>query len=97
MRPPIAEAPPKLPLEVITEHLSAVGLTVLDTEIIAQHTTMAEKNAWLSIPVFARPDGQFTYAQRMNILTKAYSMTMPDVPTVTTWLVIAAQRPNDDG
>lgn len=90
-----AEAAPKLPLDTVAEHLSAAGLTVLDTEVIAQHSTMAEKKAWLSIPVFARPDGDFTHAQRMDILDKAYSLTTPDTPTVTSWLVVVAQRPRE--
>ncbi|MFH8884450.1 hypothetical protein [Streptomyces californicus] len=34
----------------------------------AQHTTMAERRAWLSIPVFARPDTGLSYHQRMEIL-----------------------------
>jgi SAM-dependent methyltransferase len=93
--PPIAEAPPKLPLNAVTKYLSAAGLTVLHTEVVAQHSTMAEKKAWLSIPVFARPDGQFTHAQRMDILDKAYSLTAPEAPTVTSWLVVVAQRPAD--
>jgi SAM-dependent methyltransferase len=91
--PPTAETAPKLPLDAVTEHLSAAGLTVLATEVIAQHGTMAEKKAWLSIPVFARPGGEFTHAQRMGILNKAYSLTTPDAPTVTSWLVVVAQRP----
>ncbi|WP_158894037.1 class I SAM-dependent methyltransferase [Amycolatopsis anabasis] len=90
--PPAAEGPPALPLEKATEHLSAAGLSVLDTEVIAQRSTMAEKKAWLSIPVFARPAGEFTHAQRMDILTKAYSLCTPDAPTVTSWLVVVAQR-----
>jgi SAM-dependent methyltransferase len=93
--PPAAEAVPKLPLDTITKHLSAVGLTVVDAEVVAQHSTMAEKKAWLSIPVFARPDGEFTHAQRMGILDKAYSLTTPDTPTVTSWLVVVAQRPRE--
>jgi hypothetical protein len=91
--PSAGEAPPKLPLNVVTEHLSAAGLTVLDIEVIAQRSTMAEKKAWLSIPVFARPGGEFTHAQRMDILDKAYALTTPDTPTVTSWLVVVAQRP----
>ncbi|WP_245370736.1 class I SAM-dependent methyltransferase [Amycolatopsis magusensis] len=59
----------------------------------AGHSTMAEKKAWLSIPVFARPDGEFTHAQRMDIVDKAYALTTPDTPTVTSWLVVVAQRP----
>jgi SAM-dependent methyltransferase len=93
--PPAAEAAPKLLLDAVTEHLSAAGMTMLDSEVIAQHSTMAEKKAWLSIPVFARPDGEFTHAQRMDILDKAYSLTKPDAPIVTSWLVVVAQRPRE--
>ncbi|GGN29178.1 hypothetical protein GCM10011609_86030 [Lentzea pudingi] len=93
--PPTTKATPKLPLDAVTEHLSVAGLTVLDTEVVAQHSTMAEKKAWLSIPVFARPDGEFTHAQRMDILDKAYSLTTPDTTTVTSWLVVVAQRPRE--
>jgi len=92
---PTAEGPPTLPLEAVTEYLSAAGMSVLDTEVIAQHGTMAEKKAWLSIPVFARPAGEFTHAQRLDILARAYSLTTPDTPTVTTWLVVVAQRPGE--
>ncbi|SDD58346.1 class I SAM-dependent methyltransferase [Actinokineospora iranica] len=92
--PPQAEdKPPKLSLDAVTEHLSAAGLIVLDTEVVAQHSTMAEKKAWLSIPVFARPGGKFTHSQRMDILNKAYALTTPDTPTVTSWLVVVAHRP----
>lgn len=92
--PPLAEpAPPKLPLEAVTGHLSAAGMTVLDAEVVAQHSTAAEKKAWLSIPVFARPEGDFTHAQRMDILAKAYALTIPSAPVVTSWLVAVAQRP----
>jgi SAM-dependent methyltransferase len=91
--PPAVEVPPKLPMETVTEHLTATGMTVLDSEVVAQDSTMAEKKAWLSIPIFARPAGEFTHAQRMDILDKAYSLTSPDAPTVTSWLVVAAQRP----
>ncbi|WP_424534255.1 class I SAM-dependent methyltransferase [Sphaerisporangium viridialbum] len=92
--PPAADRDgPKLSPETITEQLAAAGLTVVDTEVTAQHSTMAEKKAWLSIPVFARPDGDFTQAQRMDILAKAYAQTSPDAPTVTSWLVVVAQRP----
>ncbi|SHF64318.1 class I SAM-dependent methyltransferase [Streptoalloteichus hindustanus] len=93
--PPAAEAAPTLPLDMVADHLAVAGLTVLDSEIVAQHSTMAEKKAWLSIPVFARPDGEFTHAQRMDILNKAYSLTTPDTPTVTSWLVVVAQRPRE--
>ncbi|MBO0916376.1 MULTISPECIES: class I SAM-dependent methyltransferase [Streptomyces] len=91
--PTAADAPPKLPLETVAEQLTAAGLNVLDTDVTAQHSTMAEKKAWLSIPVFARPEGDFTHAQRMQILHTAYAMTTPDAPTVTSWLVVVAQRP----
>ncbi|WP_328709089.1 class I SAM-dependent methyltransferase [Microbispora hainanensis] len=89
------EAQPKLSLEAATEHLAAAGLTVLDTEVTAQHSTMAEKKAWLSIPIFARPVGDFTHEQRLEILDKAYALTTPEAPIVTSWLVVVAQRPGE--
>lgn len=91
--PPPRDGAPKLPLQRVTKQLTAAGLTVVGTEVTAQHSTMAEKKAWLSIPVFARPEGDFTHAQRMQILDTAYAMTTPDAPAVTSWLVVVAQRP----
>ncbi|MEU0821734.1 class I SAM-dependent methyltransferase [Streptomyces mirabilis] len=93
--PPLtaSDAPPMLPLETVTEQLGKAGLAVVDTEVTAQHSTMAEKKAWLSIPVFARPEGDFTHAHRMRILEAAYALTTPDAPSVTSWLVVVAQRP----
>jgi len=90
---PTTEASAKLPLEAVADYLTAAGMTVLDTEIVAQRSTMAEKKAWLSIPVFARPAGDLTHEQRMDILTKAYALTTPDTVTVTSWLVVLAERP----
>ncbi|MEU5995237.1 class I SAM-dependent methyltransferase [Spirillospora sp. NPDC047418] len=93
--PPPADPAPKLPPNTIHKQLGAAQMTVLDTDVIAQHATMAEKKAWLSIPVFARPEGDLTQAQRMDILTKAYALTTPGTPTVTSWLVVVAQRPQE--
>jgi SAM-dependent methyltransferase len=91
---PAKDSAPKLPPETVSSQLAAAGLSLLGTEITAQHSTMAEKKAWLSIPVFARPaDGGLTHAQRMDILDAAYALTTPDTPTVTSWLVVVAQRP----
>ncbi|MFG3037231.1 class I SAM-dependent methyltransferase [Streptomyces sp. NPDC048330] len=88
------DTPPKLPLKTVATELAAVGLALIGAEITAQHSTMAEKKAWLSIPVFARPAGRgFTHAQRMEILDAAYALTTPDTETVTSWLVVVAQRP----
>ncbi|MFI1189795.1 hypothetical protein [Streptomyces californicus] len=58
----------------------------------AQHTTMVERRAWLSIPVFAWPGTGLPYRQQMEILEKAYAQTRPDDVTVTSWLVVVAQR-----
>ncbi|MFD3945195.1 class I SAM-dependent methyltransferase [Streptomyces sp. NPDC058579] len=93
-RSPSTDTPPKLPLKTVATELTAVGLALVGAEITAQHGTMAEKKAWLSIPVFARPSGGgFTHAQRMEILDTAYALTTPDTATVTSWLVVVAQRP----
>ncbi|KAB7835770.1 hypothetical protein [Streptomyces mobaraensis] len=97
--PPAPETDePKLPLTTITRHLAGAGLSVVDTEVTAHHSTMAEKKAWLSIPAFARPaDPFFTYAQKMHILDAACALTTPDTPVVTSWLVVVAQRPETTG
>ena len=71
-------------------------MALVDSEVVAQYSTMAEKKAWLSIPIFARPEGEFTHAHRMDILNKAYSLTTPEAPTVTSWLVVVAQRPREE-
>jgi SAM-dependent methyltransferase len=88
--PPATDARPKLSQDVVQAQLAAAGMTVLKSEVTAQHSTMAEKKAWLSIPVFARPEGNFTYEQRMEILDKAYALTTPETPVVTSWLVVVA-------
>lgn len=90
---PAAVISPKLTLAAVTEQLAAAGLEATEAEVIAQHSTMAERKAWLSIPVFAQPEGGgFTHAQRMEILDAAYALTSPDTPTVTSWLVVTAHH-----
>lgn len=91
--PPPGRTDPKLPLETITKHLNSAGLYVTDAEVTAQHSTMAEKRAWLSIPLFARPEGNFTHEQRMEILEAAYARTVPEARLVTSWLVMTAELP----
>lgn len=41
---------------MITRHLAEAGLTLMEAVVTAQHTPMAERSDWLSIPVSARPD-----------------------------------------
>ncbi|MFD8531323.1 hypothetical protein ACFV0L_28265 [Streptosporangium canum] len=53
------------------------GFTVVESSVVAYRSTVAEKRAWLSIPLFARPDGGFTYQQRMDILERAYAEVDP--------------------
>ncbi|MFD8589869.1 class I SAM-dependent methyltransferase [Streptomyces sp. NPDC059637] len=82
---------PRLPLTAVASHLAAAGLTLVETDVTAQHITMAERRAWLSIPVFARPEHGFSYKQQMTILQEAYAQTRPDDVTVTSWLVVVAR------
>lgn len=89
--PASANGVPRLPLTAVTSHLTAAGLTLVETDVTAQHVTMAERRAWLSIPVFARPDSGLSYEQQMAILQEAYAQTCPDDVTVTSWLVVVAQ------
>ena len=46
---------------------------------------------WLSIPLFARPPGQLTHVQRMEILQKAYDKVDKTGVSITSWLVVVAQ------
>ncbi|WP_152363207.1 class I SAM-dependent methyltransferase [Microlunatus speluncae] len=89
--PAVNNEQPKLPKEAISRHLADAGIRLESTCITAQRTTMAERRAWLSIPLFARPDNGFTYAQKMHILEEAYSQVSPEEITMTRWLVIVAQ------
>lgn len=93
--PTTAADPPKLPLHVIAALLTDAGLRVVTTDITGQHTTTAERAAWLSTPVFAHPEGTLAYEQKMAILAEATAQTKPDAVTVTSWLVIVAELPED--
>ncbi|WP_037905388.1 class I SAM-dependent methyltransferase [Actinacidiphila yeochonensis] len=93
--PPTTAVPPKLPLPMITGLLADAGLHVVAAEVTGQHTTTAERAAWLSIPVFAHPEGALSYKQKMAILAEATAQTKPDDVTVTSWLVIVAELPEE--
>ncbi|MEU5811236.1 methyltransferase domain-containing protein [Streptomyces sp. NPDC047718] len=75
---PTAAVAPKLPLPVITGLLADAGLHVVAAEVTGQHTTTAERVAWLFIPVFAHPEGALSYEQKMAILAEATAQTKPD-------------------
>ncbi|MEU5958226.1 class I SAM-dependent methyltransferase [Streptomyces sp. NPDC047525] len=92
---PTAAVPPKLPLPLVTGLMADAGLHVVATEVTGQHTTIAERAAWLSIPVFAHPEGALSYEQKMAILAEATAKTKPDDVTVTSWLVIVAELPEE--
>lgn len=89
--PPTAAVPAKLPLSVVTGLLADAGLHVVAAEVTGQRTTIAERAAWLSIPVFAHPEGALSYEQKMAILAEATAQTKPDDFTITSWLVIVAE------
>lgn len=93
--PPTATVPAKLPLPVVTGLLADAGLHVVAAEVTGQHTSIAERAAWLSIPVFAHPEGALSYEQKMAILAEATAQTTPDDVTVTSWLVIVAELPEE--
>ncbi len=75
----------------VDEQLAEAGFTVLTSDIVTHHSTMEEKRAWLSIPLFARPQGQLTHQQRMEILQKAFAKVDKTQVNTTNWLVIVAQ------
>ncbi|WP_326549982.1 class I SAM-dependent methyltransferase [Micromonospora sp. NBC_01813] len=82
---------PVLTATVVHEQLRSAGLTVLTTDVVTQPGTLEEKRAWLSIPLFARPPGQFSHRQRMEILDHAYREVDPTRGTSTQWLVVTAE------
>ncbi|MBL7489735.1 class I SAM-dependent methyltransferase [Frankia sp. AgB1.9] len=91
--PPTPHPRPPAPLtaDIVRAQLGAAGFSVLDTETVTHIGTLQEKRAWLSIPVFARPPGQFTYEQRMEILERAYAQSDVSQPVTTAWLVVTAE------
>lgn len=82
---------PVLTAADVSAHLEAAGFSVLETEAVSHQGTVEEKRAWLSIPLFARPPGQLTYEQRMEILQKAYDAADKTQPITTRWLVVTAE------
>ncbi|MFB8085967.1 class I SAM-dependent methyltransferase [Streptomyces sp. NPDC055992] len=92
-RPTPKRDTPQLPLAAVTSHLTTAGLTLVETDVTAQYTTVAERRAWLSISVFARPEHGFSYEQKMSMLSEAVAQTEPDDVTVTSRLVVVAELP----
>jgi hypothetical protein len=68
---------------VITGLLADAGLHAVAAEVTGQHTTTAERAAWLSIAVFAHPEGVLFYEQKTAILAEATAQSKPDDVTVT--------------
>jgi SAM-dependent methyltransferase len=89
---PQPESKPAAPLtrDIAAEQLTDAGFTLLETDVVAYRGTLEEKRAWLSIPVFARPPGQLTYRQRMEILHRAYQKADKTQDSTTNWLIIVA-------
>nr|MDT0658727.1 methyltransferase domain-containing protein [Micromonospora sp. DSM 115978] len=82
---------PVLTADIVHGQLRSAGFTILTTEVITQPGTVAEKRAWLSIPLFARPPRQLSHRQRMDILDRACRDVDPARGTTTQWLVITAE------
>jgi SAM-dependent methyltransferase len=82
---------PTLTPTIVETQLAEAGYTVLESDVVAHHSTMEEKRAWLSIPLFARPAGQLTHQQRMAILQKAFDKADKTQVNTTNWLVVVAQ------
>jgi hypothetical protein len=80
---------------MITGLLADAGLPVITAEVTGQHTTTAERAAWLSIPVFAHPEGALSYEQKTAILAEDTAQTKADDVAVTSWLVIVAELPEE--
>ncbi|MGQ0779201.1 MAG: class I SAM-dependent methyltransferase [Pseudonocardiales bacterium] len=82
---------PVLTPAIVADQLTAAGFTVLESDTVIHQSTVEEKRAWLSIPIFARPPGQLTHLQRMEILQKAYDKVDKTRVNITSWLVVVAQ------
>ncbi len=81
-----------LTADVLAEQLRTAGFASSAMEVVTHHSTLEEKRAWLSIPLFARPPGQhLTHQQRMQILDLACRQIDPTRLTTTRWLVVTAE------
>ena len=89
---PQKQAPaPILTPATISTQLTKARFTAITSEVLAYQATLDEKRAWLSIPLFARPPGQLTHRQRMDILDKAFARMDKPQTTITQWLVVVAE------
>ena len=82
---------PILTSAILSKQLTEAGFTAITSEVLAYQGTLKEKRAWLSIPLFARPPGQLTHRQRMEIMDKAFAKVDKPQTTITQWLVIGAE------
>ncbi|SEF55330.1 Methyltransferase domain-containing protein [Nonomuraea solani] len=89
--PPKERCRPPLTSALVQAQLKAAGFTTVASDIVARTGTLEEKRAWLSIPLFARPLGQLTHAQRMKILQRAYDAADRTREITTRWLVVTSR------
>ncbi|MBF8193031.1 class I SAM-dependent methyltransferase [Nonomuraea sp. K274] len=89
--PPQQRRRPSLTAAILRKQLKAAGFATVTTDVLTRTGTLEEKRAWLSIPLFARPPGQLTHTQRMEILRKAYAQVDKTRPVTTRWLIVTAQ------
>ncbi len=82
---------PAMTADIVHTQLTAAGFTVLAVDTVDHTGTLEEKRTWLSIPLFARPPGQLTHIQRMEILDKAYAKADKTQMNTTTWLIVTAK------
>ena len=82
---------PILTSAILSKQLAEAGFTAITSEVLAYQGTLKEKRAWLSIPLFARPPGQLTHRQRMEIMDKAFAKVDKPQTIITQWLVIGAE------
>lgn len=86
-----AKPGPVLNREALVEQLTNSGFTIQAIDTVTHSSTVEEKRAWLSIPVFARPPGPLTHQQQIEILQKAFDTVDKTQKTSTQWLVVVAQ------
>lgn len=72
--------------------LATAGLRMMTSERVSHLAPIAEKRAWLAIPVFSRPMGFADHATRLSILERAWGAVDQSSSYRTDWLVVTARR-----
>lgn len=92
LTPEPAQAKQSLTTEQVLDALTRCGFRPLPPRRYVYRSSLEEKKAWLSIPVFSRPAGPLSYEQRMLVLEAAFERADPDEVDVTEWVYFSAMK-----